>query len=322
MSTRAKALLVLVLGACSRQTSDGPGDGIPIPDLARVDPDVVQAVELAVEELKGDPDSPEAWGRLGARYMAHEFEREARACFRRAEELEPGSGVWPYRLGWSLFDERPEEALGCFERAREKLEDYAPLHEAMGTALVRLGRSAEARDAYRRASELDETSAHAETGLGQIALSSSDFETARVHLEAALARDPKHAEAHLALAQVYLALGRTEDAEHHAQRSRQLPPTTQRTDWLAISSAAPAGFRSRTQAGLRLERSGRLPQAAEQFRQALESNPSYEFVRLRLVGILVELDQRDEALTVLRAGLELDPSSRELALELRKLGGE
>jgi tetratricopeptide (TPR) repeat protein len=315
-------LLPLLLAcACARDASEDASGGIPLPDLAHVDPDVVRAIEEERAALSKELDVATAWGRLGSRYMAHEFPHEAGECFRRAEELEPDEGVWAYRLGWSLFDEHPAQALVCFERARPRLADHAPLHESMATALVRLGRSGEARESLLRASELDPTSAHAETGLGQIALAAGDHEAARAHLEEALSRDPDHAEAHTTLAQVYLALGRTEEAERHAVRSRALPPTTPRKDRLASMSTTPAGFQARTRAALQLENRGRLEEAAEQFRIALDSNPSYTFARRRLAGILVRLERRDEAIALLREGLGLDANAPGLRKDLEELEG-
>ena len=306
----------------SAVTSSDPSE-VPLPDLAGVEPDVVHAIEADQRALRAALEDPDAWGELGARYMVHEFQESAAECFRRAEELDPENGVWPYRRGWSLVDEHPEEALTAFRRAQTMLPEYAPLFEAIATTLVRLDRLEEARSAFERATTLDAKSAHAETGLGQLALAAGEHEEARVHLEEALARDPKHAEAHVALAQAYMALGRTEDAQKHAARSRSLPPTTPRKDWLASMNAAPAGFRARTKAALQLENRGKLEEALEQLEIALESNPSYEFARQRMAGVLGKLGRRAEAVALLEEGLALNPRSRELeaALTALRAGG-
>jgi len=319
----AGLLLLALLVACEPGSEETPADanphGIPTPDLEHVDPDVVRAIAEERAALEADLNSASAWGKLGTRYYVHEFEDEAAQCLAKAEELEPDKGMWPYRRGWTLFDHHPEEALAAFERALEMLGDYAPAQEAVGRALMRLGRFEEAYAHFARATELDPGSAFAETGLGQIALERGEYEQARVHLEEALARDERHTEAHIALAQAYLALGRSEDATRHAERSRKLPPTSVRRDLLASMNASPAGVRARTRSGLQLENQGKPDEAAAQYRIVLESDPHYYFVRKRLADILVKQGQKAEALELLEAGLELNPGSREIQRDLRAL---
>lgn len=326
MKDRAWWPVLLVAFACSPAEPDDPDEqrtasaaGIPIPDLTNVDPDVVRAIAEERAALETDLDSASAWSKLGTRYFVHEFEEEAALCLARAEELEPDKGMWPYRRGWTLFDHHPEEALAAFQRALVTLDSYAPAHEAVGRTLIRLGRPDEAYASFERATELDAKSAFAETGLGQIELERGAFEEARLHLEEALKRDPKHTEAHIALAQTYLALGRPEDAKRHAERSRQLPQTTVRRDILASMSASPAGVRARTRSGLQHENQGRPDEAAAQFRIVLESDPHYYFVRKRLADLLVRQGQREEALELLRAGLELNPGSAEIQRDVQAL---
>jgi len=317
VSARVGLTLALLLFAPA--CAPAPGDAVPYPDLAGVEADVVRAVDEARASVEADPESAKAWGQLGMRYFAHEFNPEALACFRRAEELEPENPRWPYRIGWTLFDEQPEAALEPFHRALGMQPDYAPLHEALGRIYVRLDQSDRAEEHWRRASELDPESAHAETGLGQLELSRGNHDAARQHLETALERDPKHVEAHIGLAQAYLGLGRQDEAQEHAETSRRLPQTTPRDDWLAAINVTPAGAQARTRRGLQLQRAGKLDEAAAELLIALENNPHYTIARQRLAQILAQQGDRAGALALLREGLELQPGSSELQADLAAL---
>jgi tetratricopeptide (TPR) repeat protein len=306
----------LVLGACGDAP---PPEEIPLPSLAHVDPEVVDAIEAARELVANEPASADAWGGLGDRYFVHAFPADAARCYAKAEALDPERAAWPYRLGWSLVNEAPEEAIAPFERSLRTLGSYAPAHAALALVLVRAGRPDEAFQHYLRASELDPRAPGPETGLGQILLARGDLTEARVHLEEALERDPKHVEAHVALAQVLLAVGEEEEARRHAELSRTLPPGSRQVDPFATPSVAPAGARMRTQAGGEFQRQGKLAEAEEQYRLALATNPRYYTARWSLSRLLVKQGRREEALELLREAERMDPTFEQVRRDLAKL---
>jgi tetratricopeptide (TPR) repeat protein len=311
-----------VPAACNRGASEAPADEIPLPFLEAVDPDVIEAIQAARAAVRAEPRSGEAWGRLGNRYLAHDFTEEAARCYERAAALDPAKHVWTYRLGWSLIDDRPDQAAAAFERCMGALDDYAPAHEVYARALVLLGREDEAIQHFTRASELDPAAPRPETGLGQIRLARGEYELAREHLEQALARDKQHAEAHTALAQVYLALGMEKEARRHAELSRTLPQSSPREDWLGSPDVPPAGARMRTRAGKQLERQKKPAEAEEQYRLALQSNPDYYQARLFLAELLLAQEKRDEARAVLQEALERNPDSTQARQDLARLFGQ
>ena len=63
------------------------GPPIPTADTAESDKEVVKAIASARTNVRRKPWSGEAWGQLGRVFRAHEFEPQADACFKRAEEL-------------------------------------------------------------------------------------------------------------------------------------------------------------------------------------------------------------------------------------------
>jgi tetratricopeptide (TPR) repeat protein len=288
--------VALAAGACA------PAMEVPLASMDGVDPDVVRAVQEARAAVEANPTSGTAWGDLGDRYAAHHFLPEAVRCYARAEELEPESDFWAYRLGWITFmNGSPADAVAPLERALARVGAfYGPAHEAYGQVLLRLGRLDEAAEQFALASRLDPAGPQSETGLGQIAFQRGNLEVARGHLEAAIARDPGHGEAHIVLARVLHAMGRVEEAREHAERSRSLPQFSDRNDWLVNPSVPPAGSSARTEVAMQLEKQGKLDEAAENYRIAVESNPRSAMARKRLARILVKQGRKPEAIELLR----------------------
>lgn len=312
----ALPLLALAALACHHEA---PALAVPMPPVEGADPDIVQAVTAARAEVLRDPGSSEAWGKLGDRCFVHEFLDEAAQCYARAEELDPARYVWAYRLGWCLLNNHPEQALAPLERSLRSLDDHAPAHEVYAHVLVRLGRTDEAIAHLARASQLDPRSPHAETELGLIWLARGDLGRARAHLEAALARDERHVEAHVGLAQVLLALGLEKEAKVHSDLSRTLPQANPRRDPFASPGVTPAGARARTQLGKQLERQGRREEAAEQYRIVLRTNPAHYAARLSLAKILAKQGRRDEAVELLREAERSNPDFEQIHEDLEKL---
>jgi tetratricopeptide (TPR) repeat protein len=322
------AVVALVLVACN----DGPNNGakgaaaspapIPSPELAHVDPEVVNAIEAARAAVAAAPESGRAWGELGDRLLLHDFTDEAASAYARAEELDPESFVWPYRRAWSQLEDHPELALAPFERSLRALDDYAPAHEIYAHALVRNGRPDEAIAHFERALALDAANAHAHAGLAQVYLERGELARAQQHFKAALARDPKLVAAHAGMAQVELALGNAPKAKNHAELSRTLPPDARRDDIWARPNLPPAGARMRVQYALQLESQGQTAAAEEQYHLALASNPDYYVARSKLVQLLVARGERAAALELLREAERRTPESEQVRTDLAKLMAE
>jgi tetratricopeptide (TPR) repeat protein len=88
--------------------------------------------------------------------------------------------------------------------------------------LLRLGRWAEARDAYAAAIERDPELALAQRGLGQTALLMRDGPTAVEHLEQAARLEPEDRIVQVALARAYAIMDRSEQAAEAARKAQTL----------------------------------------------------------------------------------------------------
>ncbi len=293
---------------------------IPVPDLDGVESEIVDAVGAARDAVRGAPRSAAAWGALGDRYLAHEWFDEAALCYRRAAQLDPRAFAWPYRLGLSSAGVQDlETASAALARAVELKQDYAPAHGAYGEVLARLGRTDEARGHYLVATRLNPRLSHPWVGLGQLALADSDLEQARRYLEQALRHNPQHAEAHHALAQVYMGLGMQGLATSHADRARELPRFTPRADPLGVPGVVPAGSAAHTDRATALELQRKPGEAERSYRDALRSNPEFMPAHYRLGLLLARGGRHEEAVEHLAAAARLKSTDGAVLLDLSRV---
>ena len=108
------------------------------------------------------PDFADAMNHLG--YMwAERGENLDRAhrLIRRAVELEPDNDAFLDSLAWVLFQlRRPAEALPWMEKAVQKTDSPDPtLYDHLGDILAALGRSKEAKDAWKKSLDIEDNPA-------------------------------------------------------------------------------------------------------------------------------------------------------------------
>ncbi|MCP4189734.1 MAG: tetratricopeptide repeat protein [Planctomycetaceae bacterium] len=61
-----------------------------------VDPEVIQAIDQARQQVEASPHTPAAWGELGMLLQAHKFHQPASVCYEQAAKLAPTDFRWPY----------------------------------------------------------------------------------------------------------------------------------------------------------------------------------------------------------------------------------
>lgn len=225
VSRLVTVLAAAVLAACT--ASDEPSRPapppfdpatLPRPDLSLVDEERVHAaVARAQEGVLEQPHSARRWAGLGHVLLAHGWDREAAAAYRRAASLDPRELRWAYYLGLSLEDDEPTAAIEAFARATEIPGGYGPAHVHLAELLQREGREEEALAHLQRAVRVQPGNPLTHLRLGQALLDADDLEGASRSLERALELNPQRTEAHAALAQVHLALGDRATAEEHSR---------------------------------------------------------------------------------------------------------
>ncbi|MCU0291486.1 MAG: tetratricopeptide repeat protein [Thermoanaerobaculaceae bacterium] len=189
-----------------------------------------------------------------------------------------------------------ERAIGFFEEATRRDPAYARAWAGLADCWALLGAdeyaavpprvaNAAARKAVVRALELDDTLAEAHATMGLL-LWSFDWDRARGEreLQRALELDPTYATAHQWRAELLVAAGRTAEAHAAIEQARALDP-------LSLVIATEAGMVSYLSRDYR--------RAEEEFRAALELDPSFQQADLGLAITLAQLRRTDEALALL-----------------------
>jgi tetratricopeptide (TPR) repeat protein len=200
------------------------------------------------------------------------------------------------------------------EQLFEQVDSLAlAVREKLGEAVSRTGKethrlaqvttsSLEALELYSRAAD---------------ELARGGLEKSRDLLEAALARDPDFAMAHVRLGDTYTALGQFEKTRQHYQRAYQLRDRVTdresysiqseyfevndeydkaRDSWRVLTQLYPDDASARIQLGLALQELGEFEAAIPELRYALKLNPFHGSAHATLVLLLARLGRPDEAI--------------------------
>ncbi|NIR72452.1 tetratricopeptide repeat protein [candidate division KSB1 bacterium] len=281
---------------------------LPKPDLSAVEAQVAQKIEALKAEVEKSPDSAESWGKLAMALDIHDFKHESIPCYQRAIALDPNEFRWTYYYAIVLSETGSPEAFKWFERCSSLNSDYAPLHVIYGEALYEAGQLEKARMAYRRALAINSNSAHAYLGLGKIALSKGDLTRSREYLHKTLEPKPQFREAHGLLAEVYRRLNEPKKANRELKIAQQLPKISPLADpvydELVKQGVSAFWYRER---GLVYQAEGRIDEAIQQFKIALQLRPDPEG-HVYVANLLRELNRLDEAADHYRAAINLQPN--------------
>jgi tetratricopeptide (TPR) repeat protein len=168
-----------------------------------------EALENAVAR---NPALPEAWNNLGLVLARRGDLANARRHFLRAAFLQPDYYTAYTNAGLAAKD------LGLLEEAERDLRRALEIDSApytawlnLGTVLQDAGRLVDARSAIEAAVERAPDNPEVQAAQSTLALREGDAGRAQKIASGALARDPQHAEARLALALAQLAAGNFEE---------------------------------------------------------------------------------------------------------------
>lgn len=193
-------------------------------------------------------------------------------------------------------------ALPLLAQAVADDPDNAEYHDAYGTALSRSGADGQAIDQYTIAVGLSpQTATYRLNRAKALALAQRPTEAIGEY-EALLAIQPGNDDGARALAQMYLKFGKVAAAVPLLRRVAQRQPE----DLVLQQTLAHA-----------LEVSGDLAGAAEGYQRVLDAVPDGHLARGRLAEVLLKQDRPEDAVGVLRAGLQQFPQA---ALLHRGLG--
>lgn len=337
----------------NRSSSTEKSDIVQPPqvDLSSAETEVSAKIEKLRNEVIQNPKSPEAWGKFAMNLDVHDFKQQAIVCYEQAADMEPQNFNWPYYCAIAYSDLGSSESLDWFERSLKIRNDYAPLYVRYGNALFDSGRLEDSSKAYQRAVQINPLTVYALIGEARIQLARNNLQDCESYLNQALAINQNIAEIHGLLSELYRRRNEIVKAEQETRMANQLPRKTPLSDAvysnLALEGVSSTWYETRGRAylesgmytdaerelraalkarpefriydalGLALQNQGKLDEAIQQHRRALELNPSNAIAWNNLASALFAAGKTKEAIEAAEQGRTRDPS---LAFSYMNLG--
>jgi tetratricopeptide (TPR) repeat protein len=302
----------------------GTASQIPAVDTSASEPELAAAIAAAQANVRQQPRSGDAWGRLGMLLLAHTFESQADECLAQAERLSPQQPRWPYFRGVIQEQHDPEAALPLLRRAAALAGDTRVPRLHLAELLVNQGHWDEAAGEFKQVLRKEPGNPRAHLGYGRLLYQQDDLEGSLKHLHQAATAVPGLRPTHALLAEIHNR--RKERAEEEQELA--LLESSKDQDWpdpymdelmgLQVGVAGKLGQASR------LAQLGRTEESVQVLRAAVEAAPNSFDARLRLGRRLVQVGNPAAAEEQLRLALRLEPDSfdalAELGILLQKRG--
>jgi tetratricopeptide (TPR) repeat protein len=247
--------------------------------LEQMEQGVARSIGDALEGVRRQPRSAEAWGNLALETGANGYTDQALFCLEQAERLDPADPRWPYLHGHLLQDGRTGDPLPYWRRAVESSrtaeERTTALHRLV-LGLIEAGHLDEAEIHVRALENLDlaEANERAQLARGLLAMGRDDFTSAQSHLTRVAANIHARKLATGNLATIAVAAGDRDLARFYQQRAARFPDDAHWPDAFVDEMDRHAANRdARVRAAARLEDAGRLPEAIALLRQTIASTP-------------------------------------------------
>src|SRR6185369_402700 len=271
------------------------------------DDSAVDAYRAALDAGVGDSAMrAEIYRGLGSVYLRQRRYDKAVRELRKAVAATPDDAETQGLLGRALYLKGDyDTARVCLERAAQAARPDPLGLASLGDLFERLGRDAEARDAYERALAADDADVQvaARLGLARLSLAAGDAQAARVQALQALERDPQRPDILLTLGRIYATAQQWDDALAAYDRA-------------LVSAASGAGQRGQL---MLFDRRGLLEEA---LRAALRANATARATSYAR-SLLEDAPEHPDALAATaRAAAESGDLAQAQALIERALAGD
>ena len=254
---------------------------VPAIDTSGFEPLIVNQIESAIADVRAQPHSGDAWGKLGMILHAYELNAPARVCYEHAEALAPKDRRWPLLKGGDVLPEITRLRIGLkgwSDNAQQLLSDGR--HAEAGPLIDHLVKAyPEAPDAWLL--------------LARLRIGQGDCSGAEAALRRLLQISPGSVNGHWQLGIALICLERYREAVPILQRAVELKP-----------DFGEAHFNL----GFALARSGNGQAAIPAFRRAIRYNPDLIDPYITLADLLAQTGETQEARTLLERALLLDPA--------------
>jgi tetratricopeptide (TPR) repeat protein len=193
---------------------------------------IAEATRLADQLAGRYPNDPQALALAGQIYRAFGQANTAAECWKQGVQRDPSLVAAHIGLGEIALERgEHEEAEGHLRRAASLKRTYPGFNLRLAEAAMSLGKADEAVSLLEKAAQAGPLAPYDRFVLGQAYLLQGEHEKAKGQFESALAAEPRLANAHYGLARALRALGRTAEAEKHAEQYARL----KKQDQAAIS---------------------------------------------------------------------------------------
>lgn len=287
------------------------------PDLTKLEADVreqLTSLQVALTVAAKNPkvtaaELSEAFGTTGQIYQAYSLNSPARECYLNASRLMPNDFRWVYLLGKiDQQEDLSDEAIRRYRIARTLRPEYVAVPVNLGNIYLQLNRLEDARENFKAALVIDEGSAAALYGLGQVALSQRSYAEAVSYFEKAVAQTPGANRIHYSLAMAHRGLGNTEKATAHL--ARQGPVGVRASDPLVDGlQDLIKGERIHLIRGKLALESRRYAEAADEFRKAIAANRDSMPAHVNLGAVLTQSGDLKGAAEQFEEALRIDPKN-------------
>ena len=269
-----------------------------------------ESLQSRMRAIELQPDQPDHWIYLARLHYVTGDMKAARQALAEAERLDPAHGeIYLVRAEFARAGRQYEEALALCEegRRRDPIRQTGNTWAFQGKVYNEMGRLAEAAAAYENAYAADPMNPAALLGLAVCAERDGRYQRT---VELCSRVSPGHAEwleSRMILARAYLSLDRGDQAVNAMRELR---------------AAAPNEAEVHRVLGDVLHRTGRLAEAEESYRRAIELNPRDARSHYSLGLALRDQGNLDASITPLKTAVQIDPSLHTAWLALARIHAE
>jgi tetratricopeptide (TPR) repeat protein len=243
--------------------------------------EVSEAESHFAEAVRISPDSADYHNFLGGALLALGKTGEAADQLREALAHNPAyTDAW-YNLGVACLRQgQPRKAIRCFRKVLETQPEKADVLSSLGLALLSDGKRQEAADAFQDALRRNPKEAEAWRGLGMVCLARGELDEAIKAFQKSLRLNPQSLKAYSDLGVALGRRGRWDQAvSYHSgvvssmEQAEQL--LTKMNGRLPETEAIPQIVIYRCRLAFALNQLGESRAAADEYRTALERDPSW-----------------------------------------------
>lgn len=285
-------------------------NGVPArPSLVNWHPEMAQRIAAAESSVRTADDPKEGLVTLAQIYHANGFLEEAIVAYKALIRLEPTEARWCHNLAHIVAGfGQSEQAVALWAHVLALAPEYVPAHIRLGDALLKIGRNAEAEEAYASGLKYAPTDPYLNVGLARLAILRKEWMTARTRLETATGASGFRIGNDL-LVTTYEQLGENARAEEVRGQAKSFGTFFDPPDpWLdAIQDEGFDAYYLTLASGSADRRDDRAS-AFRLLQRAIRLHPNYALAHHHLGDLYQKAGNPAEAEKSFRRAVELDPS--------------